>query len=132
MVKICIKINYIRFPRTLYGWSDTTYPERILDHCNRANSRSRYPYISTFRGAPRPRFGARAPQTALAPVVASSSRRAGHKQIFLPHERPPFESAPASRQFSNVCNFVNSQYFFKRIVFFFDSKNKYFVDFENL
>ena len=44
-------------------------------------------------GVLRPQFCARAPQTALALSVA----RAGHNQIFLPHKRPPFESAPAAR-----------------------------------
>ena len=44
-------------------------------------------------GALRPQFCARAPQAAL----ALSAARAGHNQIFLPHERSPFESAPAGR-----------------------------------
>ena len=50
-------------------------------------------YSPLDQGALRPQFCARAPPAAL----ALSAARAGHNQIFLPHERSPFESAPAGR-----------------------------------
>ena len=71
----------------------STPSENIESRWNRSGSPSRYPYIPTFGGRSGLSFALELPKQ---PSLRSSSR-AGHNQIFLPHERSPFESAPAAR-----------------------------------